>query len=108
MGTLGTPLHTNMVRACCFRRLKGIPFEEQSNVFTAGDIVEADCNDATVCLYREDTVGGVLAPMYGAFGNDWENFTLTTGENVIRAVWSDWVNANYKPKIKIIYNEVYI
>lgn len=107
-GGYNTPLHTNMIHSVCFRSLKGIPFAEQSNVFTAGDIVEADCNDATVCLYRNGTLGGQLAPMYGAFGNDWENFTLTTGENVIRAMWSDWVNANYKPKIRIIYNEVYI
>lgn len=108
MGTYGTAMHTNMIHSFLFRREAGVPFAEQPNVFTAGDIVEADCNEATVYIYRDGSIGGHLEPQYGALGNDWEDFTLTSGTNVIRATWSEWVNTSYKPQIEIEYNEVFI
>lgn len=108
MGTYGTAMHTNMIHSLLFRREAGVPFAEQPNVFTAGDIVEADCNEATVYIYRDGSIGGHLEPQYGALGNDWEDFTLTSGTNVIRATWSEWVNTSYKPQIEIEYNEVFI
>lgn len=107
-GTTKTPMHTNMVRSIMFRRDNATEFADKPNVFTAGDVVEANCNDATVYLYREDSLGGELSPQYGALGNDWEDFKLTSGTNVIRATWSDWVNPDYIPQIEIEYNEVYI
>ena len=108
MGTYGTAMHTNMIHSLLFRREAGVPFAEQPNVFTAGDIVEADCNEATVNIYRDGSIGGHLEPQYGALGNDWESFMLTSGSNVIRATWSEWVNPTYKPEIEIEYNEVFI
>jgi predicted phage tail component-like protein len=108
MGTYGTAMHTNMIHSLLFRREAGVPFAEQPNVFTAGDIVEADCNEATVNIYRDGSIGGHLEPQYGALGNDWEDFMLTSGTNVIRATWSEWVNPTYKPQIEIEYNEVFI
>lgn len=107
-GTNGTQLNTNAVHSVLFRREAGVAFADQPNVFTAGDIVEADCNDATVYIYRDGSIGGHLEPQYGALGNDWESFMLTNGVNVIRATWSDWVNPTYKPEIEIEYNEVFI
>lgn len=101
-------LHTNAIRSCKFIRKAGVPFAEIPNVFTSGDIVEADCNDANVYLYRDGSIEGALAPQYGALGNDWEQFEIKQGTNLIRAVWSEWVEENYKPKIEIIFNEVYI
>ena len=107
-GTNGKAMHTNMARSILFRRDNATEFADRPNVFTAGDVVEADCNDATVYLYRDGSLGGELSPQYGALGNDWEDFKLTSGTNVIRATWSDWVNPNYIPQIEIEYNEVYI
>lgn len=100
--------HTNALRSCAFISKAGVPFAEIPNVFTAGDIVEADCNSANVFLYRKGSFDGHLEPQYGALGNDWEDFEIKTGQNIIRAVWSDWVNTSYKPTIKIIFNKVYI
>ena len=100
--------HTNAVHSCSFIAKAGVPFAEIPNVFTAGDVVEADCNSANVVLYRAGSSEGHLEPQYGALGNDWENFQITSGQNIIRAVWSDWVNTSYKPTIKIIFNEVYL
>lgn len=108
MGTYGTQMHTNMVHSLLFRKEVGIAFSEQPNVFTAGDVVEADCNEATVYIYRNGSIGGHLEPQYGALGNDWEDFALVSGTNVIQVTWSDWVNPDYKPQIEIEYNEVFI
>lgn len=101
-------LHTNALRSCALVSKAGVPFAEIPNVFTAGDIVEADCSDANVYLYRNGSIQGHLEPQYGALGNDWEDFDIKVGQNIIRAVWSDWVNTNYKPTVKIIFNKVYI
>lgn len=105
--TEGT-FNTNAVRSVAFIAKAGVPFAEIPNVFTAGDIVEADCSDANVYLYRDGSIEGALMPQYGALGNDWENFEIKAGQNIIRAVWSDWVDENYKPTIELVYNEVYI
>lgn len=104
----GTPFHTCAIHSVSFIAKAGVTFAEIPNVFTSGDIVEADCNDANVYLYRDGSIGGHLEQEYGALGNDWEDFQIKVGENMIRAVWSDWVNPEYKPVIKIIFNEVYI
>lgn len=100
--------HTNGVHSCAMLSKAGVPFAEISNVFTAGDVVEGDCNSADVMLYRKGSLEGHLEPQYGALGNDWEDFEIKPGKNIIRAVWSDWVNTSYKPEIKIIFNEVYV
>ena len=101
-------LHTNAINSVRFTMNPTGSFADIPNVFTSGDIVEADCNDASVYLKHANTEEGQLAPQYGALGNDWEDFTLTKGTNIINAVWSDWVNTDYKPTLKILYNEVYI
>lgn len=100
--------HTNAIRSAALILKKGVPFAEIPNVFTAGDIVEADCSDANVYLYRNGGAEGHLEPQYGALGNDWEDFSIKAGTNVIACSWSGWVDANYKPKIEIIFNEVNI
>ena len=101
-------LQTNAVSSIKITKLAGAHFADTKNVFTAGDIVEADCNDASIVLKRVGTEEGQLAPQYGALANDWESFMLTKGENIIQASWSPWVNTSYKPVLKIMYNEVFI
>ena len=103
-----TAFHTNAVHSLKLTRKGGPAFDDYQNVFTAGDIVEADCNDASVYIYRAGSDEGQRVPEYGALGNDWESFTLQRGVNVIGVSWSPWVNTNYKPTLKILYNEVYI
>ena len=101
-------INTNALHSAAMVAKAGVPFAEIPNVFTAGDIVEADCNDANVTLYRSGSIEGHLEPQYGALGNDWEDFVLIPGENTIRAVWSNWVDTSYKPTIEIEFNEVYL
>ena len=101
-------MNTNAIRSCALIKKKGVAFADIPNVFTAGDIVEADCNDANVYLYRNGTEEGHLDPQFGALGNDWETFDIKVGTNIIKVMWSDWVNENYKPKISIEYNKVFL
>lgn len=101
-------LHTNAVSSIKITRLAGANFADTQNVFTAGDIVQADCSDASIYIKRTGTEEGQLSPQYGALANDWQNFMLVKGTNVIQASWSPWVNENYKPILKILYNEVFI
>lgn len=100
--------NTNALRSCALVKKAGVAFADIPNVFTAGDIVEADCNSANVYLYRNGSIEGSLEPQYGALGNDWETFDIHVGTNTIVATWSDWVNENYKPKISIEYNKVFL
>lgn len=109
-GAYGTKpaLNTNATNSVKFVRQPGTLFKNIANVFTAGDLVEADTSDATITIRHKNTAEGHIEPQYGALGNDWEDFVIKRGTNQIKAVWSDWVNPTYKPKVRIIYNEVYI
>lgn len=101
-------LNTNAVSSMKITKLAGVLFADTENVFTAGDIVEADCSDASIYIKRAGTEEGQLSPQYGALANDWENFMLVKGTNIITASWSSWVNTSYKPVLKILYNEVFL
>lgn len=102
------PISTNAVSSLKITRLAGASFADTENVFTAGDIVEANCSDASIYLKRAGTVDGQLAAQYGALANDWEGFKLKQGANNIQAAWSSWVNPTYKPQVRIKYSEVYL
>lgn len=101
-------LNTNAVNSVKFTMNPSGSYADIPNVFTSGDIVEADCSDASVWLKRANTEEGQMHPQFGALGNDWEDFCLVKGMNVINAVWSDWVDPSYKPSLKVLYNEVYL
>lgn len=103
-----TAMNTNAVATARFTANPTQYFADKPNVFTSGDIVEADCNDASVTIRHSDTEDGQPAPQYGALGNDWEGFRLQRGTNYISAVWSDWIQSGYEPTVKIMYNEVYL
>lgn len=77
--------------------LKDIP-----NKFSANDVLTADCRNGEIRL------NGVLSPSLGALGNDWETFVLTPGLNQIGFSWSEWVQPEYAPSLKIRYREVFL
>ena len=109
-GTIAA-LGTNAVSSIKCTRKGGPLFTDYQNTFTSGDVVEADCGDATVTLYRNATEAGEgqLVPQYGALGNDWEAFEIKpNSSNTIGVTWSPWVNTSYKPTLRILYNEVFL
>jgi predicted phage tail component-like protein len=77
-------------------------FKDVPNKFSAGDVLIADCKDGTV------TLNGIAAPELGALGNDWEDFVLTPGLNQIGIAFSEWLSADYAPKMKVRYREVFL
>ena len=77
-------------------------FRDIPNKFSAGDVMEADCEDGEIYL------NDARAPELGALGNDWETFYLEPGANQIGVVWSDWVPAGSAPNCKIRYREVFL
>lgn len=44
----------------------------------------------------------------GDITNDWENFYLDVGQNVITCQWSDWVDSEYRPIVKMYYRERFL
>ena len=68
------------------------------NTFTAGDILEINCQEGTVKL------NGLDRPDLGALGNDWEKFVLRKGNNQIGLTYSHYAS----PKARLLYREVYL
>lgn len=104
MATYGTntPLSYNGLYYVKFVKNNCDTFEDISNKFSANDIVEANCKNGEILL------NGVPEPMYGALGNDWEEFYLTPGLNQIGYSYSDWVEDDYAPTVKVRYREVFL
>lgn len=77
-------------------------YKDVPNKFSANDVVTADCRNGEILL------NGVPSPGLGALGNDWEDFCLVPGLNQIGFAYSSWVAAEYAPKIKVRYREVFL
>ena len=77
-------------------------FKDIPNKFSANDIVSADCKNGEIFLNGNPT------PELGALGNDWEDFFLTPGLNQVGFSYSNFVAAEYAPKIKVRYREVFL
>ena len=77
-------------------------FNDIPNKFSANDVVEADCKSGDVYLI------GSSMPELGALGNDWEGFYLTPGLNQFGFAYSDWIEDEYAPKLKVRYREVFL
>ena len=97
-----TPLSYNGLFSAKFIADACETFRDIPNKFSAGDVVEADCEDGEIYL------NDARAPELGALGNDWETFYLEPGTNQIGVVWSDWVPAGSAPSCKIRYREVFL
>lgn len=85
------------------------------NTFGTNDVLIADCQSGTVWLdsasdetENEEMGNGTERPDLGALGNDWEQFTLDKGQNVISTTYSEWVADEYKPTFKLRYRERYL
>ena len=97
-----TPLEYNGLYSVKFVKNNCDTWKDIPNKFSAGDIVEADCRNGEIYL------NGVLTPALGALGNDWEDFVLTPGLNQIGFSYSEWVNADYAPTMRVRYREVFL
>lgn len=97
-----TPLSYNGLFWAKFVKNNCQTMQEIPNKFSANDVLEADCKDGKIYL------NGIETASLGALGNDWENLYLTKGLNQIGFSYSDWVTAEYAPKLKVRYREVFL
>ena len=99
-----TVLGSNYISKCKLQRFEFDSYEDIENVFSPGDMLIVDTNNAEVTLDFGD--GEVNAQGLGALGNDWETFVLTPGTNLIEVDYSDWTTT---PPVAVMkYRDVYL
>lgn len=74
------------------------------NVFMPGDILTVDTQNAEIYLDGGDST--TPANNIGALGNDWEDFVLVPGANLIKADYSDFTTT--PPTATMKYRKVYL
>jgi predicted phage tail component-like protein len=97
-----TPISFNGLYYAKFTKNNCDTFKEIPNKFSADDVLTADCSSGEIL------VNGLVAPEYGALGNDWENFYLKPGYNMIGLSYSNWLTDAYAPTVKLKYREVFL
>lgn len=97
-----TPLTHNGLYTAKFIKNNCSTLKDIPNKFSAGDVLIADCKNGEI------TLNGIPSPDLGALGNDWEEFYLTPGLNQIGIAFSDWVEPDKEPTLKVRYREVYL
>lgn len=75
---------------------------DMKNKFGSNDVCVVNCEDAAVYLNNVDT------PSLGAVGNNWEEFYLSPGANIIKVAWSSWVSNANKPTFTMKYRKVFL
>ena len=99
-----TAMGTNWLYNCSLKRHSYPKLEDVPNLFQPGDILKINCRDASVTLDSGDSETN--AQTIGALGNDWEKFTLESGQNVIAFDYSEW--ATTPPQAVMKYRKVYL
>lgn len=74
------------------------------NVFMPGDILTVDTQNAEIYLDGGDST--TPANNLGALGNDWEDFVIVPGTNLIQADYSDFTTV--PPTATMKYRKVYL
>lgn len=82
------------------------------NTFGTNDKLVVDTADASIRKVdvQSDlaTMTGGLSPELGALGNQWEAFTLEPGTNQLKFAYSDWVDDEFAPSVRMRYREVFV
>lgn len=99
-----TKMSSNYVSSCVFERTNCTYRKEIENTFQSGMTITADTSNASIKNGDEDMQS------LGALGNDWEDFYLTEGTNIIMADFIGWKKDEepLEPVFKISYRERFI
>lgn len=76
---------------------KFVDGDSGDNTFRSGDNLIVDCNTTESYFNR------ILDMSIGDVGNEWSEFKLKPGQNVVYVGWSDFVQAGYTPTVKMYY-----
>lgn len=99
-----TALSSNYVSNCLLERTEFENNEDIPNTFAPGQILTVDTQNAMV--YLDDGSATIDAQSLGALGNDWEDFYLRKGLNIIAADYSDFTTT--APVFKLKYRERFL
>lgn len=99
-----TALGSNYVYNCKLQRFTFDNYEDIENIFSPGDVLTVNTEDAGV--YLDDGSATIPATYLGALGNDWEDFYLVPGSNTIAVDYSDFTTAT--PTFTIKYRERFL
>ena len=102
-GTKSEP-DSNYLYSCQLQRYSFDNYEDIKNIFAPGDVLTVNTADASV--YLDDGSATIPATYLGALGNDWEDFYLTPGNNLIGVDYSDFTTD--APTFTIKYRERFI
>lgn len=83
-----------------FTKMNVEKWKDSPNKFTADDLLTIDTSTGDVELK------GLPQYSLGAIDNAWDDFCLSSGNNQVKCVYSEWVKT--KPNIKMKYREVYL
>lgn len=97
-------LENNCVYNCKLQRTSFDQYEDIKNIFAPGDVLTVNTQDAGV--YLDEGSATIPATYLGALGNDWEDFYLTPGTNIIGTDYSDFTAS--APTFTIKYRERFI
>jgi predicted phage tail component-like protein len=89
---------------CKLQRTSFDNYENIANIFAPGDVLTVNTQDAGV--YLDDGSATIPAAYLGALGNDWEDFYLNPGTNIIGTDYSDFTTD--PPTFTIKYRERFI
>ena len=99
-----TALGTNALYEASLTRFSYSSIGNVPNLFMPGDVLTIETKDAGVFLDSGD--GTTPMQSIGALGNDWEDFVLIPGLNMLEIVFSDWIKT--QPDVQMIYRDVYL
>jgi predicted phage tail component-like protein len=97
-------MDANYLYSCKLQRFAFDNYEDVKNIFAPGDVLTVNTSDASV--YLDDGSATIPATYLGALGNDWEDFYLTPGNNLIGVDYSDFTTD--APTFTIKYRERFI
>ena len=95
-------LGTNNVEWCKLQRLDN--YDDVENIFMPGDVLTVKTQDGNV--YLDDGSATIPATYLGALGNDWEDFYLVPGANVIGVGYSSFTTT--APSFTMKYRERFL
>ena len=99
-----TAIGTNHLLNCTLMRTEYVNFENIPNSFMPGDVLTVETQNAGVLL--DDGSATIPAQYLGALGNDWEDFCLTKGTNLIACDYSDFTTT--APVFSLKYRDRFI
>ena len=98
-GASYNPLREMYFRGFAALKYNATEWKDIANVFMNHDVLEVNTNDGTIKL------NGIIRDDLGAIGNEWDEFCLRPGPNIIKIAKSGWATL---PNCVLKYRKVFV